>query len=173
MNPPAKITTFDKGHRFLSNFYRKPFVWAGRQWPTAEHAYQAAKATGADTNIWVDKIHACKTPGDAKRMGRKVPLRAKWQQIKVEIMRRIVTQKFVQNPELLRRLLETGDAILEEGNSWNDNFWGMCPPGNSDGENWLGKILMEIREEFRGFTNLPLLAERSTFDQADLLEEDQ
>ena len=48
------ISEFMGKNRFLSNFYKASFVWAGRQWPTVEHAYQAAKATGSNTNYWVD-----------------------------------------------------------------------------------------------------------------------
>ena len=44
------------------------------------------------------------------------------------------------------KLLGTGDTYLEEGNTWNDTFWGVC---NGVGENNLGRILMEVREELR------------------------
>lgn len=159
------ISKFEGPNHFLSNFYKAPFVWAGVRWRTSEHAYQAAKATGADKDDWIDKIIACKEPGQAKRLGKKVPLRPKWDEIKDEMMKRIVKQKFVQNPSLLRKLIATADAVLQEGNTWDDNYWGMCPPGNPDGKNMLGVILMEIREEFKYFTDLPRLSERETIDQ--------
>lgn len=159
------IKTFDGPNRFLSNFFAASFVWAGVHWRTSEHAYQAAKATGSDKDEWIDRIIKCKTPGDAKRLGKKVPLRPKWDEIKIEMMTRIVRQKFVQNPSLLRKLANTGDAILQEGNYHNDNFWGMSPPGNTEGKNWLGKILMDIRFQYKDFTDLPLLAQKETFSQ--------
>lgn len=164
------ISTFDGTNRFLSNFFPVHFIWAGIQWKTAEHAYQAAKATGSDKDEWIDKIIRCKTPGEAKRLGKKVPLRPKWDEIKIEMMRRIVRQKFVQNPSLLRKLISTGNTTLQEGNNWEDNFWGMCPPENKKGLNWLGKILMEIREEFKDFKDLPMLAQIETFDQLEEVE---
>ena len=52
--------------------------------------------------------------------------------------------KFIQNPRLAKWLIETGDEILVEGNTWNDKFWGVC---NGEGANNLGKILMAIRTE--------------------------
>ena len=52
--------------------------------------------------------------------------------------------KFTTNPNLAKRLLDTGDEELIEGNDWNDIFWGVC---NGKGENNLGKILMRIRNE--------------------------
>lgn len=45
-----------------------------------------------------------------------------------------------------RLLLDTGDAILEEGNHWNDTFWGVRLK-NGQGQNHLGKILMQVRME--------------------------
>jgi len=46
----------------------------------------------------------------------------------------------------MHRLLQTGDAKLVLNNKWNDKFWGVC---RGVGENWLGKILMEVRDELR------------------------
>ena len=51
-----------------------------------------------------------------------------------------------QNPELGNKLLETGNQELVEGNTWGDIFWGVC---NGKGQNWLGKILMMVRDEIR------------------------
>lgn len=50
---------------------------------------------------------------------------------------------------LKKKLLETGDAELIEGNYWHDNTWGQCycpRCKNKIGENHLGKLLMKIRE---------------------------
>lgn len=43
-------------------------------------------------------------------------------------------------------LLATGDAVLKEGNTWNDVFWGVSLK-TGQGENNLGKILMRVREK--------------------------
>ena len=48
---PESIERFAGPHRFLSNFYPAPLVWEGRYWPTAEHAYQAAKCHRSD-ELW-------------------------------------------------------------------------------------------------------------------------
>ena len=61
-------------------------------------------------------------------------------------MEDICRAKFTQNEELKKKLIDTGDATLIEGNTWNDTFWGVC---NGVGENNLGKILMKIREELK------------------------
>ena len=61
-------------------------------------------------------------------------------------MYQILKSKF-QNPELSKLLLETGDCELIEGNTWGDQFWGVC---KGVGENNLGKLLMKVREELHG-----------------------
>jgi predicted NAD-dependent protein-ADP-ribosyltransferase YbiA (DUF1768 family) len=59
-------------------------------------------------------------------------------------MRDLLRKKF-RNPSLRQKLADTGTAKIIEGNYWGDTFWGECPVGN--GENHLGKLLMEIRKE--------------------------
>jgi ribA/ribD-fused uncharacterized protein len=89
------------------------------------------------------EIQAAGTPGRAKRMGRKAPLREDWEEIRVSVMTDLVRQKF-SLPGLQRRLLATGDQEIVEGNTWGDVFWGVC---RGKGQNQMGKILMKIREE--------------------------
>jgi predicted NAD-dependent protein-ADP-ribosyltransferase YbiA (DUF1768 family) len=67
--------------------------------------------------------------------------------VRVTVMKAVVRMKFLQNPELLKQLKETGDEELIEGNTWHDNFWGICYCGKcKKGLNTLGKILMEVRK---------------------------
>ena len=54
--------------------------------------------------------------------------------------------KFNQNPDLLERLLATGEAKIVE-NSPVDYYWGVGLDGS--GQNMLGVILMEVREKLR------------------------
>ena len=61
-------------------------------------------------------------------------------------MKEIVTAKFEQNEDLQQKLLDTGNAYLEEGNTWGDRVWGTV---NGAGANNLDKILMEVRENIR------------------------
>ena len=83
---------------------------------------------------------------DAKKLGRQVPLRGDWEEVKDNIMYEICKAKFTQNEDLKEKLLATGNDILEEGNTWGDRVWGTV---NGVGENRLGKILMRVREELR------------------------
>ena len=73
-------------------------------------------------------------------------VRQDWHDIKFSVLRDLNFQKYRNSPKLRQMLLNTGDAVLEEGNTWGDTYWGIC---NGVGENNLGKILMEIREALR------------------------
>ena len=85
-------------------------------------------------------------PAEAKKRGRTLTLRPDWDVVKVRLMYEICMCKFLQNPELRQALLETGDCILVEENTWGDSFWGTV---NGRGENQLGRILMDVRAKLR------------------------
>lgn len=139
------ILTFFGKNRFLSNFYPAEVVWDNIVWPTSEHAYQAAKFDDREVRLTISRM---KTPQEAKAVG-KGKGDASWHLRSLDVMYEIVKAKFTQNPQLKDRLLATGDAHLEEGNTWHDTFWGVCPPGSNKGQNHLGKILMRVREELK------------------------
>jgi ribA/ribD-fused uncharacterized protein len=148
------ITSFQGEHRWLSNFYPCQVELDGEEYPSVEHAFQAAKApadifyTTVENDRIVKKnvremVRNAQTPGEAKRMGKKIPLRSDWEQEKVGVMTSLLKQKFSQEP-LRSKLIATGDCLLVEGNYWNDTYWGIC---NGKGTNILGKLLMLIRTE--------------------------
>lgn len=135
----TKIDKFDgTEYGFLSNFYSSPITYEGIVYPTVEHIFQAMKTLDNTERI---KIANAATPGQAKRLGRRVALRGDWEEIKVDVMRTALKLKF-SNPVLKAKLIATGDAELIEGNTWNDRFWGVC---NGTGKNMLGTLLMELR----------------------------
>jgi ribA/ribD-fused uncharacterized protein len=86
------------------------------------------------------------TPAEAKAAGRALKYREDWERVKFAVMEEVVRDKFTRHPDLAAKLLATGDAVLEEGNTRGDQTWGVY---DSKGENRLGKILMNIREELR------------------------
>ena len=136
------IKFFVDEYKWLSNFYNV------ENRLTVEHIYQAEKAY-----YLIDKykILMLETPGKAKRMGAKITLRKDWEKIKEKVMFDALTVKF-QNEELKQKLIDTGDAILIEGNDWHDNIWGDCiceNCKNTNGLNKLGNMLMKIRDELK------------------------
>jgi ribA/ribD-fused uncharacterized protein len=143
--PP--ITHFRDDHAFLSNFAASPIVLEGVTYPTVEHAFQAAKTFDLAER---ERIRDANTPATAKRLGRGVALRADWEQAKYGLMRALLRQKFAL-PGLRQALLATGEAELIEGNNWNDRTWGqVLVKGQWVGKNWLGELLMSVRNECRG-----------------------
>jgi ribA/ribD-fused uncharacterized protein len=136
------IDKFQGEHRWLSNFAVAEVVFEGATYSSVEHAYQAAK-----TILPAERreIQAAPTPGKARRLGQKVCLRPDWEDIKLDVMRDLLRQKF-RIPEYRRMLLETGIQHLMENNHWHDTFWGVC---EGEGLNHLGRLLMDIREEIR------------------------
>ena len=142
------ISSFRGEHRFLSNFYQCPFEYDGLTYPNAEASFQAQKCADPNDRVRYTQV---KNPVIAKRMGRHETLPEGWNDDCFHIMNAILHSKFA-NPELAQLLLATGDAYLEEGNHWHDNRWGHCTCEkcrNKEGQNWLGKILMGIRDELR------------------------
>ena len=142
------INEFTGENRFLSNFYQCDFVYKGLTYHTAEAAFQAQKCATEEAKI---KYTTIKNPVIAKRTGKKEPgLPANWDEICYDIMKDILMVKF-SAPELNEKLKATGDAVLIEGNHWHDNRWGKCSCErckNKEARNWLGKILMEIRDSY-------------------------
>ena len=137
---------FDNEFSFCSNFAACDIEYNGHKYKTAEHAFQAAKALFEEQRAWVADSS---TPGQAKRRGREVILRPDWEQIKDQVMLDIVRIKF-NDPDMQMRLVKSRDWILCENNYWHDNYWGNCTCEKCKdipGQNKLGKILMQVREE--------------------------
>ena len=152
------IDSFSGRWSFLSNFYPVKITHLGIEYPSVEHYYVALKVKSdqlvngvqmnyMDCREYISKIP---TPGASKRFGRKLSLRKDWDLVKLDVMEYGLRQKF-QNEDLKEMILSTGDQELIEGNTWHDNFFGICSCykcGNK-GENHLGKLLMKIRESLK------------------------
>jgi len=139
------VKMFRGAYQFLSNMYAAPFEWDGRSYRNSEAAFQSAKSLDPAVR---DTFSEMSGPV-AKRAGRKVQLRWDWERVKDDIMEEVVRAKFTQNPALLQKLLNTGDAQLIEGNRWRDSYWGVDLT-TGQGENHLGQILMKLRAELGG-----------------------
>ena len=145
------INGFFGENRFLSNFALADVSLNGITFPSVEVAYQAAKCQRADEF----KKFSAYGSAEAKRVGKLVQMRPDWNDIKLNIMTLLVEQKFHRNPQLLARLLKTGEKQLIEANAWRDRYWGVYYrfyPENDKwfchgGENNLGIIIMKVRDK--------------------------
>jgi len=159
MSVPDIIESFSGEYAFLSNFAWTPVMFEGIEYPTAEHAFAAAKTTDDEMRR---KIALTSKPGEAKRYGRSVALRPDWdKRVRYEAMAEILRSKFGKETHEERRMFRTkhrtwlqstGDALLVEGNRHHDNHWGDCScPEHREtpGANHLGRLLMAIRSTLR------------------------
>jgi len=147
-----QITSFHGEYRWLSNFWLAEVQYVGYVFPTVEHAYQAAKAADDVGRMFIE---GAKTPGEAKRRGRRVEQRPDWMDVRLEVMEGLLRQKFAPGGELAEKLKATGEAELIEGNSWGDKYWGSVKMWTNNGWTWLGenrlgKLLMKIRADLLG-----------------------
>ena len=136
------IDSFKGKYYFLSNFFSSKIEHEGRVYDNGEamfHSFKNPSSKYKDSLVGVD-------PSRAKKRGRNVQLRHDWEEVKDECMYITVKAKFTQNQDLKEKLLATGDAMLIEGNTWNDKYWGVC---YGKGKNKLGQILMRVREELK------------------------
>lgn len=126
--------------RFLSNFWLEP----RRRMLSNEHFYQAAKAINVEDRALI--MHA-ETPYRAKEIGRLIAARPDWIVVRETVMMDGLRTKFFSDESLAEMLLTTGDEELVEVNDWGDRYWGRDLKGF--GENRLGQLLMEVREELK------------------------
>lgn len=134
-------------HEFyvFSNFSSFAIEWKNKLYMTSEHAYHSEKFE--DINL-KEQIRNARSAHDALKLAQsnKGKYRADWDTIKLKVMKEILRAKVEQHPYVKKKLTESGDKELIE-DSWRDSYWGWGH--NKDGENHLGKLWMEVREEFK------------------------
>jgi len=139
-DPGHPIAGFCGEYAFLSNFHPATIWMSTNEYPSVEHAYQAAKTLDSEERRI---IAAAPTPAEAKRLGKTATIQPLWNTLKLSTMSHLLLEKFSpQNPLLLERLLATRDRKLVEVNYWGDKYWGVC---YGHGMNWLGRLLMNVR----------------------------
>lgn len=139
---PDVINRFNEEYDFLNNRFGCKFIWQGLKYNNAEAAFQSSKYTDVTERKAFSNCSADK----AALNGRDIVPPSGWQEEQFAIMESILTAKFEQNPSLMKRLIETGNTLLINGNSKKDTFWGI-DLYSWQGENHLGKILMKIRDK--------------------------
>lgn len=136
------IKEFHGKYKWLSNFAPVKIVLDNRDYPNVEAAYMSAKSHDTEWKLFcMDKAN---TPGMIKKRSYLIELREDWEDVKMIVMKICVKQKFRQEP-YMQMLSDTGVEHLQEGNMWNDKFWGVCLKTNT-GKNMLGEMIMEIRD---------------------------
>lgn len=105
------IYLFRGEHAFLSNYYPARVVDCAIEYPSAEHAFQASKTWDVETRIAISKLGVGVNPKD---VGLKIVVREDWFAVQVKELERITLDKYMRNPSLAIKLMETGtDQFLK------------------------------------------------------------
>ncbi len=156
---PNDYVFFWHGH--LSNFYQSLFTVDNVTYICSEQYFMKKKQElfDKDNLKLANDILYESNPKKIKDYGRQVNNfdQDTWDKNKVEIMKKGVREKFSQNTNLKKLLIETGDKILVEASPF-DKIWGIglseevakvTHPSKWKGQNLLGNILMEVRTELK------------------------
>lgn len=153
-----ELTVFYKKTSVFSNHYPSEFIIDDIKYACAEQAYAHAKANFAKDTDTADEIMKTDDPASHKQLMKKIKVQTDaWDNIKCELMEKIVLSKFQQNDDLKQTLINTNGKLLAEGNP-HDNFWGVgISIYNKNiwntkmwkGSNKMGKILMKIRDNLK------------------------
>lgn len=125
-----------------------PYLYGGVWYRTVENFYQAMKLP-ANRNDLRAEI-AAMSPWEAKRAIKnrsKYLWRKDWnEELSLKVMEFILRIKFKPGTSWYNKLMATGNEDIVELNNWHDTFWGR-EYDTGVGENYLGLILMKIRNE--------------------------
>lgn len=148
LDTPERVCFYEQDFYVLSNFSAFRIHWEGADFDTSEHLYHWLKFAGMDHEVQ-DMIRDARSAHEAFKLAesQKMFRRADWDEVKVDIMREILTAKALQHEYVRRKLFATGNRLLVE-NSWRDSFWGWGP--KRDGQNMLGELWMQVRATLRG-----------------------
>jgi ribA/ribD-fused uncharacterized protein len=143
----------------FSSMHEAPIQIDGTTFPTAEHYYQWSKAKQFGDGEIQAKIMKTASAKSVKSYGKKVKNfnDEAWNERKDQVMRVAVKAKFMQHPELLKKLRDTGTRPIAEADP-RGKYWGIGTSADTSkakdperwpGKNVLGKILMELRSELK------------------------
>ena len=141
------------------NQYPSPFTYMGIGFETVEQFLYYMKAVFGRSKATAEKILECGGNSSAlQKASRKQRAleNNSWDSVRSQIMRLGMRQKFLQNPELRKKLLGTGfrllvdvskegllDRLLSSSDDW------VRDPGKWKGRNATGKALMQVRTDLR------------------------
>ena len=166
------ILKFRQEFSYLSNFnvLKNKIHYLGYNYISVEAGYMAQKC---DDIAWKKYCSTISPHGNAqgemKKAAYKVDLVKDFRDKQLKIMLDLLRLKFRNNPELANKLVATYPRMIMEGNVWNDRYWGAtiqkqkhCHLSDSGeleklyeefpqyfyvGQNYLGRLLMKVRDE--------------------------
>lgn len=149
------------GSEFSNWFECRPnnIKYKGLTFFNSEQAFMWEKAIFFGDMESAEKILKDPDPARCKAIGRRIENfnAEEWAKVSYEIMVAVNYAKYSQNPRLKRTLLSTENKTIVEASPY-DKIWGIglhweddacLDEKNWDGQNLLGKALMEVREKLR------------------------
>ncbi len=145
---------------FLSNWYPCEFVVDGQKFTSSEQYFMYRKALLFRDEGAARRILTSDDCSQMQQIGRHISNYNDkiWNGYRQLIMYEAVFAKFSQDPELKKKLLDTGNEVLAEA-SLADRIWGIGLRMNDsrifnmrnwqDGKNLLGFTLMKVREDLK------------------------
>lgn len=148
LDTPERVRFYEHDFYPLSNFSAFRLLWRGLSFDTSEAAYHFTKFDGTANDHVCREIREADSAHEAFKIAErnKHLRRPDWDDVKLNVMRAILRAKVDQHEYVRRKLLATGDRLLVE-DSWRDDYWGWGP--NRDGQNWLGRLWMELRDQLK------------------------
>jgi ribA/ribD-fused uncharacterized protein len=149
-----EFTKVDLPWGWLGNMFASPIKYKDKEWKTSEALFQALRFEDEEIR---ELIRGEKSPMGAKmkaKGNKNKMLIEPMSEKDIENMKMVVRLKFDQNPVLKSKLKVSGEHVIVENigerNGARHLFWGMKKiNGEWVGNNMMGKILMELREEFK------------------------
>ena len=149
----------------FSNFYPVAFTHNGQSYHSGEQLIQHQKALHCNDSRAADRILATKTAIACKQLSYTIQNydQHSWTMVAKDKCRDGLKAKFVQNPDLLRVLLSTGNKLIVE--SSKDNIWGTGIPLYRwdclhrkywSGNGLLSELLMEICDTCKETTEMEI-----------------
>ena len=159
----------------FSNWYKADFEYVGLHFNSVEQFMMYHKVLMFHQHDLAQKILTSDDPAIIKKLGRTYFPEfnsAVWDKTCYAIVKRGVRAKFEQNDNLLHKLIATGEKTLAEC-SLKDTKWGIGVEINDpkryntiywNGKNYLGRILMEVRDELRYLKNMGIIGYKDSRD---------
>ena len=143
----------------FSNMYEAPFQIEGTTFPTVEHYFQWSKARQFGDAKIQEKILKTSSAKTVKSLGKKVQgyKDEEWLEKRDSVMAAALKAKFMQHPDLLKKLRDTGTRRIAEADP-RGKYWGIGTsaetskakdPERWPGKNKMGSLLEALRSELK------------------------
>lgn len=139
-----RIYPIDQFEKYFIPFSAHNVEYKGVRYQTAEHAYHCQRYV--DPAI-LSEIQDARSAYIAWQLSQKYKSKqvSDFDAQKVEIMKEICRAKVEQHEDVKEALIESGTDVIIK--NYPDEFWGIGMDGS--GQNWMGKIWMQLREEIK------------------------